>query len=293
MFNCFSGAIDAGLLDRRPFSFQHQLLGHPALSLDNLARVLPALPPDQVMYSQGLRDLSVNFDRAHIDHRNDLGLEETIETLRTCDSYIAVRNPEVHASFRPLFKELLADVEALMRQRGSGVKATEPMLWLFIASPNAVTPFHFDRYSNVLMQFRGSKEVAVFEPWNDEVIRPDEYEVYVAHAERRMEWRPEADRHAHKFDFRPGDALHIPFVGGHYVKNGPEDVSISLSFFFHSRDTLQLTRALKVNHVLRRRLAGLGLQPSPVGRSPLRDALKARLLYPMVRTAAAVGRRRG
>ena len=37
---------------------------------------------------------------------------------------------------------------------------------------------------------------------------------------------------ANKFAFAPGEAIHIPFVGGHYVKNGPEDVSISLSFFF-------------------------------------------------------------
>ena len=66
-FTCFANDIQRDLLDRQAFTFGHQLMGHPALTLENLGRVLPALPPQQVFYSSGLLKESDNFDRANIE----------------------------------------------------------------------------------------------------------------------------------------------------------------------------------------------------------------------------------
>jgi cupin-like protein len=277
--------VDSDSLDRSPFQFKHRLVEHPALTLENLARVLPALPPDQVMYSKKLQDLRTNFERAHIDHQNGLSIEETIEHIRTSESYISVRKPESHPSFQPLFAEINSDVGELMRKHGTGTEPVDPQLWLFIASPNALTPFHFDRYSNFLMQIRGSKQVAVFRPWNAEVIDPADYEARVAFDANRADWRPEKDRFAIKFNIVPGDAIHIPFLGGHYVQNGPEDVSITLSYFFHNNETTFRTKALLTNHFLRKRLKRVGLQPRPIGASAGMDALKAGM-YPLLKAGS-------
>ncbi|HEY1695241.1 MAG TPA: cupin-like domain-containing protein [Polyangiaceae bacterium] len=287
---CFAEPFDFDALDRRPFKFRHTLSDHPALSLGNLERVLPELPAANVFYSKGLRDLAVDFDRAHIDHPNGMSLRETIESIRTSSSYIAVSKPETHASFRDLFHDLTQDIGLCMRRRRSGSAPLEPSMWLFIASPGAVTPFHCDRYSNFLMQFRGSKEVAVFDPWNDAVISPEDCESWVANTSRPPPWRAQADQHANKFEFAPGEAIHIPFVAGHYVKNGPEDVSISLSCFFHTEETVRWTRALHVNHRMRRRLARLGLTPTSVRRLPRLDAWKAEVVYPMTQGARTLVR---
>lgn len=289
---CLSPSIDLELLDRKPFGFKHQMMGHPALELGNLARVLPALPPDQVMYSKGLRGLGTNFDRAHIDDQNGLGIEETIETIRTSNSYIAVRQPEVDPSFQDLHRALTDDIGQLMRRRGVGQAPTHAVIWLFIASPNAVTPFHFDRYSNFLFQFRGSKQVAVFEPWNDQVIRPEHYECYVARDERVMPWEDGMDRFARHFDFAPGEAIHIPHLGGHYVRNGPEDVSISMSIFFHTAETRRWNDALVMNDLLRRRLRPLGLAPRAVNSTQSLDGLKAGTL-PLLKWSASMRQRLG
>jgi hypothetical protein len=274
---CFADNIQRDLLDRQPFTFGHKLMGHPALSLDNLGRVLPALPPSQVFYSSGLLSEADNFDRANVEHPNGLSLEETVEKIRTANSYIMVRAPEADASFAPLLSDLRADVGELMRERGVGHEAVGAMLYLFIASPGSVTPFHIDRYSTFLMQFRGSKEVGVFPQWDARVVSAAAREGFVAHAGVRPEWRPEAEPLASRFFFNPGDALHIPFVAGHYVRNGTDDVSISMSIIFNTDETMRQTRAMLLNHRLRKQLNRVGLGPRPVGEEPLRDWLKAGL----------------
>lgn len=285
MYHCFADSIQSDKLDKTPFQFEHRLLGHPALEISNLARVLPELPEERVMYSKGLNKLGANFDRAHIDNKNGLSIEETIETIRTSNSYVAVRGPEHHDSFKDVYRMMCEDIGQLMKRNGTGNMPTEAEMWLFIASPNAVTPFHFDRFSNFLLQFRGSKEVAVFEPWNDEVITPQQYEAYTARSDRQIRWEPEMDRFANKFHFQPGQAIHIPFLGGHYVKNGPEDVSISLAIFFHTEATQRLKQALVINDLLRRRLSRFGMAPKAVHSTGSLDGLKASM-YPVIKGAA-------
>jgi Cupin-like domain len=282
MLTCFSGQVDAAALDRRPFTFGHQLASHPSLQLESLAKTLPELPPKKVQFSKGLQDLGIHFDSAHEKHKNGLSLEETIEKLKTTSSYIAVLDPEDHPAFRGLYRDLLADVNSLRQTR-----ITEPRMWLFIASPNAMTPFHFDRYSNFLMQIRGSKQVAVFPNFNEEVVPAAECESYMHREEAKPLWKPELDRFAQKFDFRPGDTLHIPYISGHYVKNGPEDISISLSFFFQTEETLRWTHAMQLNHKLRTRL---GLNPRPVGHSKRLDAVKGAALPTLRRLRSLVQR---
>jgi hypothetical protein len=289
-FKCFSNDVRQDLFDREPFTFGHKLVGHPALSLENLGRVLPALPKEQVFYSSGLLKESDNFDQASVEHPNGLSLEATIETIRTSSSYIMVRAPEADASFQPLFTELREDVEALMQARGVGQKAIGAMLYMFIASPGSLTPFHIDRYSTILMQFRGTKEVGVFPQWDPRVVSPETREGFVAYSGVRPEWRPEAEPLANRFQFSPGDALHIPFVAGHYVRNGLDDVSISLSIIFNTDETKSQVEAMKLNHRVRKGLGPLGLSPSPIGTNPGRDRVKATIWGAAARAAKAFGR---
>lgn len=166
----------------------------------------------------------------------------------------------------------------MQRRSGNSQAIHEPRMWLFIASPNAMTPFHFDRYSNVLMQIRGSKEVAVFPNFRPDIVPVDICEAYMDREQVQAPWRHDLDEHAIKFDFQPGDALHIPYTAGHYVRNGADDVSISLSFFFQTDETLRWTRAMQFNHRVRKRVQRLGMTLSPVGHNHYVDRAKARAL---------------
>lgn len=283
---CFTEAIKTELLDRTPFRLNHRLADHPALDLENIAKVILELPIEKVMFSKGLNDLRVNFDSALTEDTKKLDLNEIIETIRNSNSYIAARNLELHPSFKGLYDDIMNDVEVFMKANKTGTKAHEPMLWLFIASPGAVTPFHFDRFTNFIMQIRGSKELAVFPPGKEEVVKACDVEAYLDWRGQTPEWKDEMDVYANKFNFKKGEAVHIPYTSGHYVKNGMDDISITLSIFYHTDETLIWSKAMRFNH----RMRSFGLSPKPVGKSANLDGMKASM-FPVANIISSASRK--
>ncbi len=269
-FKHFDQAVDSSQIDKVGYKFRHHLLDHPAMTMNNLAQVAQRLPEDQVFYSSGKLRKADDFDRAHIEHKTGLTLQQTVEDMQNSDSYVMIRSPEVDPSFKELYRELLADVEQVMRKNGDRKPAIDPRLYLFVASPNSLTPFHFDRYSTFLMQFQGTKKVYIYPPWDERVLKRNDLESFIARAGSRPPYHEDFDKYATEFDFGPGETLHIPFVAPHYVKNGAKEVSISLSIIFNTTKTDQQSHALFFNHMLRRR----GFNPSGVGQSAMKDRLK-------------------
>ena len=274
---CFNENDVLDQLDSAAFKFTHKLMGHPALSLENLARVLPSLSAERVSFSKGLMNIGDDFESTFKQRHADRSLEDVIENIRTSNAYIMVNRPEVDPSFAPLHRQLVEDVETLMRRLGVGDKAIDPQLFLFIASPNSITPFHIDRYSTFLMQFRGSKHVSVFPQWDDRCVSSAHREAYISYSNTKLPFNEEIDALGTSFEFSPGEALHIPFIAGHHVRNGSDDVSISMSIIFNTEQSMAWRRALRFNHSARRFLKPVGVTPFPVGKQPWRDATKAQL----------------
>ncbi len=274
MLKCFVDDAPFELHDPAAFKFKHTLQNHPSLKLESLCKSIPALPASSLYYSKGSLKTNDDFDRAPKDHPNGLSIEETISNMKTSDSYIMVRRPELSPEFAEFHRELIDDLKVLTSRRGWGTRILNPMLFMFISSPNSVTPFHIDRASNFLMQIQGTKTLTVFKPWDERVVSQEESERRLAYA-GNPSWKPEYAHLGEEFHFVPGDALHIPFLAGHHVRNGPEDVSVSLSIFFNHRETADRMRALMFNHVARGPLSRLGLRPFPVAQSDFRDRLKS------------------
>ena len=290
---CFEDSDAFSLQDAAPFKFRHKLQGHPALELDTLKRLVPTLPEDQLYYSNARMKRDDDFESSITDRRSESRIDAIIENIRSSSGYIMVRSPEVLPAFRDLYRDLVADVGDTVRARGFGPEATEPMLYLFISSPNAVTPFHFDRQSNFLFQLRGSKVVTIFKPWDPRVITQLEYEHHISRKElAAVKWKPEAESLGTAFDFQPGEALHIPYCGGHHVTNGPGDLSISLAIFFNHQRNEERMRALLFNRRVRPYLAKVGTEPGPVARHRRADAFKARAFSALSRAANRLRPRR-
>jgi len=248
-------------------------MGHPALELENLAKVIPSLPSEYVKYSKGLMRNGDDFEKCDVHHRSQMSLAETIECMRTSDSYVMVRSPQIHESFQPVFRDLSGDVEHLLRQMFGHRQRLliDPRLYLFIASPGSHTPFHIDRNSTMLLQFRGSKQVVLFPRWEPLVVSDEAREAYAAYENTKLPWTEAKEVHGQRFDFQPGEGLHIPFIAGHYVQNGLDDVSISMSIIFNTPESQAQLDALQFNHKVR----GMGLHPAAVGRNEKRDRLKS------------------
>lgn len=273
MLKFFDASVEPRVLDRDPFKFHHQLMGHPALELDNLARVIPSLPSEYVKYSKGLMRNGDDFEKCDVHHRSQMSLAETMERMRTSDSYVMVRSPQIHESFQPLFRDLSADVTTLLQQAFGDRRRLliDPRLYLFIASPGSHTPFHIDRNSTMLLQFRGSKQVVLFPAWENQVVTDQAREAYAAYDNTKLPWSDALDSFGQRFDFAPGEGLHIPFMAGHYVQNGTDDVSISMSIIFNSPESQAQLDALQLNH----RLREMGMAPAAVGHSAGRDQMKS------------------
>ena len=284
--NCFKDDLDSRKLDCNPFKFNHNLADHPSLKIENLSKIIAEMPSEKVMFSKNLNNLNKNFDNALNYDKKNLDLNEVIKAILISNSYIAVRNLEIHESFKNIFNSLISEVSVLLRANKTGDRPIQPTLWLFIASPNVVTPLHFDRTSNFIMQIRGSKELAVFSPKNYDIFSRIETEAYMDRTGDLTSWSEEIDHHAKKFNFKSGEAVHIPFTSGHYVKNGSEDISITLSFFFHSDETLCWSEAMIMNHRLRR----VGIQTRAVGQSIVVDSLKSRF-FPAMNSAVNAARK--
>lgn len=260
-------------LDQKTFSLTHNLTNHPSLQLDHLMKVVSKHPKDKLLFSAELNKLDNNFDYALDDHK-EVDYQKILETIKnTNSSYIAIKNPELNESFKDIYNDINSDLGLIMQELGIGSSPIEPMLWIFIASPNAITPFHIDRFSNFIMQIRGSKELAVYPPRNSTVVPTEITEAYIDWAGKSPLWKEETDHLATKYFFKPGEAAHIPFTSGHYVKNGSDDISITISVFFYTEKSLQWTKAMKLNNRLRK----FGIKTNPVDQNKTMDSLKANI----------------
>ncbi len=281
MYKCIDSGIDFEKFDNTPFKFSHKILNHKALSIESLSKALPRMPKGHVKYSKGFDDIGGDFDNAETTHKNNLTLKETIENIKTSNSYITVNRAEVDPSFKELYDDLIEDAERMMKLKGVGTKALVPKIFLFIASPGAFTPFHLDRHTTFLFQMRGSKQVAVFPQFNPKVVEPTQRECYADYGGLDLTWSEEMDQYAYKFDFAPGEGIHIPFISGHYVKNGTEDVSISMSIIFRTKQSQTWLDAMGFNNRLRKHFAKLGIRLKAIGTKGSLDRLKA-FLFPVV-----------
>jgi Cupin-like domain len=262
-------------VDRAAFSFQHKLKDHPALRLESLAQVIMRLPQERVHYAIKQMRNGDDFEGTFKSKPGGATVEHAIERLHTGDGYVMVSQPEIDPAFAELHAHMLADVQSIIAARGIKGGALGAKLYLFIAAPNSVTPFHMDRYSTFLLQFRGTKDVTVFPQWDAQTISPADREAYAAYAKTKLPWNESIDTRGTRFSFSPGQALHIPFAAGHHVKSGPSDISISMSIIFNTAQSMAWRGALEFNHRSRRVWRKIGLAPIDVGRNHVLDRAKA------------------
>jgi cupin-like protein len=278
--------------DRRLFKFGHRLLEREELGFDSIRQVVLSLPAEQVFFSRADLKIDANFDRAHKDFATGLSLESTLADMASTNSYVMVRQPDSHPRLKPVLELLMNELrdfvhEAHGRQGSAEDLFHDPMLYLFISSPNSVTPFHVDRYSTLLFQLQGQKDVMIWDRDDRETVTSEELEFLfgLPHV-KNPSYKGKDTRAPEAVHLSKGDGVHIPFTSPHWVKNGPE-VSVSVSFIFQTPPSLRQGNAHRFNYHVRRMLEKLPFSlplPLPlggVGRLPLLDDGKSALLSTM------------
>lgn len=247
-----------------PHRLEHGLLSHPLLGREALAALGERLPPASVEYNRG--DIAVGAEGK--PPANGLGIGETIRAIDTVRSWAVLKNIEQDPAYRALVLGLLAELQPRIEAATGAM--LKPQGYIFVSSPDAVTPYHFDPEHNLLLQIEGSKVMTQF-PAGDPRFAPDTaHEAYHTGGARELTWREEFAAQGRTFALDPGEALYVPVMAPHFVRNGPAP-SISLSITWRSLWSFAEADARAFNALLRR----AGLAPAPPARWPGRNRAKA------------------
>ncbi|MBU0655398.1 MAG: cupin-like domain-containing protein [Gammaproteobacteria bacterium] len=249
------------------FTLQHRLADLPEFELPQLLDLSRKLPADCLEYNAGTVVPGQDPDQTP---RNGLSVQETIERIEQCKSWLVLKHVERDPQYRALLDACLDEIYPHAGRKLTGLH--DRAAFIFITSPGSVTPFHFDREHNFLLQVRGEKTMHQFDKFDRDILPETAIEdKYVdGSAHRNQPFRDEFQRKAQTFTLNPGDGLFVPINSPHWVQNGNE-VSVSFSITFHSDQSDQMARLYKLNGMLRRRL---GINPTPVGHSARMDAFK-------------------
>ncbi len=247
-----------------PHKLRHNLGHHPLLELDALAELGEMLPANSVEYNRG--NLPIGIDGK--PGSNGMTIAETIRHVAKANSWAALKNVENVPAYHALLMDLLGEIQPEIEAK-TGAMLT-PQAFIFISSPNAVTPYHFDPEHNILLQIRGSKVMTQF-PAGDPAFAPDEtHESYHSGGPRELKWDDTLMAGAREFPIGPGEAVFVPVMAPHFVRNGPES-SVSLSITWRSEWSYDESDARGLNYMLRKR----GFSPAAPGRWPSSNRAKA------------------
>ncbi len=260
-----------------PHILSHNLEQNALLSLDSLARLASDLPTSSIEYNQG--DLPIGVDGK--PDPTGLSIEETIRHIATSNSWAVLKNIEQVPEYQELLLSLLSELQAHIEAATGAM--LRPQGFIFISSPNAVTPYHFDPEHNILLQLKGSKVMTQF-PAGDARYAPDNvHESYHSGGARELQWDEAFAAEGIKFAIAAGEALFVPVMAPHFVRNGPES-SVSLSITWRSEWSFAEADARGLNRVMRR----FGLTPAAPKRWPATNTTKA-YAYRALRKARLVG----
>ena len=264
VFPAQSLAAFARAYPETPHVLRHGLEADFRLSLDSLAQLGEALPGSSVKYNRG--DLPIGVDGK--PGATGLTIGDTIRNIATCRSWAVLKNIEQQPEYQALLMGLLDELRPAIEATTGELLA--PQGFIFVSSPNAVTPYHFDPEHNILLQLRGAKVMTQF-PAGDARFAPDRvHESYHLGGPRELPWDDALLADGTPFALEPGEAVYVPVMAPHFVRNGSEP-SLSLSITWRSQWSYDEAGARCFNGLVRK----TGYRPAAPGRWPARNRAKS------------------
>lgn len=245
----------------------HRLSDHPLLQPDALVALSARLEAAGRIRTHG-NDATAGtpFNDAPQLHPNARSAVETLNDLRQAKAWMSLLNVQTDPVYRDLVGMVLDSVQPLVEQRDPGM--CHRAGWIFVSSPRTVTPFHFDKEHNFILQIHGHKRVYVWDHRDTTVaseLARDRF--HQRHERDKLQWREDFRGRARVFDLHPGQGAYMPSTSPHMVENGDEP-SITVSFTYYT-DSTRRDALLHKTHAL---LREIGVTPPAVGEWPTLDA---------------------
>jgi len=261
----------------------HELAGHPLLQIDSLVALGRRLEARRLVRTHSdAATAGSSFADAPLLHPNTKSAEQTLAGIADAKAWMSLLNVQADPEYRRLIDEVLDGIKPFIdtQDRGMSFRAG----WIFVSSPLAVTPFHIDHEHNFILQISGRKRLYAWDPFDRKTLSEQALERFHDHHSRELvTWDESFRPRARVFDLEPGQGGYMPSTTAHMVENGAAP-SITMSFTYYTDSTRRREMLYRGNWRLRR----AGIEPHPVGQSPVRDAIKSAALrgYYCVRSLA-------
>ena len=248
----------------RAVGFVHDLHLDDRLTLASVADLADRLPRRSVIADTAAQPLLVpqgGPPRGALERPGDV-----IRDLHNANAWLTLLNVEDDPGMAEIMNTQLDQLESgMIAKRGKRGKTRKRVAFVFVSSPNSVTPVHFDIEHSLLMQVSGCKTVSIGR-WESNAARRHEFDRYWDGSHGRIETlKPEVAA----YTMTPGRAVYIPPGTPHWVHNGP-DISLSVTLTYFTAATVRENRVESFNAHLRRR----HMNPREPGRSAAVDTAK-------------------
>ena len=248
----------------RSLEFIHDLHLDDRLTLAAVADLADRLPRRSVIADTAAQPLLVpqgGPPRGALERPGDV-----IRDLHNANAWLTLLNVEDDPGMAEVMNTQLDQLESGMTaKQGKRVKMRKRVAFVFVSSPNSVTPVHYDIEHSLLMQVSGSKTVSIGR-FESDAVRRHEFDRYWDGAHGRIETlQPEEAA----YTMTPGRAVYIPPGTPHWVHNGP-GISLSVTLTYFTAATVRENRVESFNAVLRRR----HMMPREPGHSATVDLAK-------------------
>ena len=250
---------------RRSVGFIHDLPLDDRLTLASVADLADRLPRRSVIADTAAQPLLVpqgGPPRGALERPGDV-----IRDLHNANAWLTLLNVEADPGMAEIMNTQLDQLEAGMiaKQGARQGRMRKRVAFVFVSSPNSVTPVHFDIEHSLLMQVSGSKTVSIGR-WESDAARRHEINRYWDGSHGRIEAVPPEEA---AYTMTPGRAVYIPPNTPHWVQNGP-DISLSVTLTYFTAATVRENRIEDFNSHLRRR----HMTPREPGHSAILDTAK-------------------
>ena len=245
----------------RSLGFIHDLNLDDRLTLASVADLADRLPRRSVIADTAAQPLLVprgGPPRGALERPGDV-----IRDLHNANAWLTLLNVEQDPGMAELMNTQLDQLEAGMVAKQG--KMRKRVGFVFVSSPNSVTPVHFDIEHSLLMQVSGRKTVSIGR-FESDAVRRHEIDRYWDGSHGRIETLPPE---VAAYTLTPGRAVYIPPGTPHWVHNGP-DISLSVTLTYFTAATVRENRIEDFNSHLRRR----HMKPREPGRSTTVDTAK-------------------
>jgi hypothetical protein len=260
----------ASRFNREPFSLSHNLSGEQLLNVENITELTRSLQnhPGELYADVNVMRVDQRWNESP---RTDVSPARLVEEISAANAWIIIRHAELDPRYRTLLERGMVEI----REANGGCwqhPVRKENAIIFVTSPRRISTYHIDRECNFILQIQGEKRIYIFDQNDREVLTEEELERFWTVDNNAAAYKSQYQDRCQTFHLRPGDGVHVPVNAPHWVQNGDE-VSITLSLNFQFSD-MERANKYRANYYLRK----LGLTPTPPGRYPARDRIKASMV---------------